>query len=135
MEAHHKKLVEASRQAGRAEVATGVLHNVGNVLNSVSVSSTLVSDRLRESQVVNLCRATTLLRQQNGQIVEFLTTNPKGKLLPEYLGIVADQLAADQSELITEMCSLSQHIEHIKEIVAMQQTYSQLCGAYENLSA
>jgi hypothetical protein len=30
--------VEVARKAGMAEVATGVLHNVGNVLNSINVS-------------------------------------------------------------------------------------------------
>ena len=33
------ELIAASRRAGMAEVATGVLHNVGNVLNSVNVSA------------------------------------------------------------------------------------------------
>jgi two-component system, NtrC family, sensor kinase len=129
-----QRLIEASRQAGMAEVATGVLHNVGNVLNSVSVSATLVSDRLRQSRVTNLCRATSILRDQNGHMVEFLTTDPKGKLLPEYLGAVADQLAADQTELVEEMKDLGQHIEHIKEIVAMQQCYAKVSGNLENAS-
>ena len=131
----NRQLMDTSRQAGMAEVATGVLHNVGNVLNSVSVSATVVTDRLRRSKVVNLCRATTLLREQNGQLAEFLTSDPKGKLLPEYLGTVADQLAGEQTKLITLMTSVSEHIEHIKEIVAMQQSYAKVSGVYENLSA
>lgn len=131
----NRRLLETSRLAGMAEVATGVLHNVGNVLNSVSVSATLVGDRLRRSKVINLHRATTMLREQNGHLVEFLTTDPKGKLLPEYLGTVGDQLAGEHTELIEEMNSVGQHIEHIKEIVAMQQSYAKVSGAYENLSA
>ena len=49
-----EKLISASREAGMAEVATGVLHNVGNVLNSVSVSATVVCDRLRQSEQQDL---------------------------------------------------------------------------------
>ncbi|MCU0784145.1 MAG: PAS domain-containing protein [Verrucomicrobia bacterium] len=135
LEALHKELLTTSRQAGMAEVATGVLHNVGNVLNSVSVSATLVSDRLKQSKVANLCRATTMLREQNGRLVDFLTTDPKGKLLPDYLATLGDQLAGEQTGLIAEMTSVGQHIEHIKEIVAMQQTYAKVSGAYENLPA
>jgi PAS domain S-box-containing protein len=131
----NRQLMDTSRQAGMAEVATGVLHNVGNVLNSVSVSATVVTDRLRRSKVDNLRRATTLLREQNGHLVEFLTNDPKGKLLPEYLGTVADQLAGEQTKLITLMTSVGQHIEHIKEIVAMQQSYAKVSGVYENLPA
>ncbi|HWN96242.1 MAG TPA: PAS domain-containing protein [Methylomirabilota bacterium] len=130
-----RQLVETSRMAGMAEVATGVLHNVGNVLNSVSVSAVLVGDRLRQSKVTNLCRATAMLREQNGHLADFLISDPKGKLLPDYLSNVADQLARDQTDLIAEMASVAEHIEHIKEIVAMQQSYGKVSGAYENLSA
>jgi PAS domain S-box-containing protein len=109
----NRQLVDTSRSAGMADVATGVLHNVGNVLNSVSVSAMLVGERLRRSKVVNLQRATTMLRDKNGRLAEFLTTDPKGKLLPEYLGTVAEQLTAEQKELIAEMDSVGEHIEHI----------------------
>ena len=76
-----------------------------------------------------------MLREQNGHLAEFLTTDPKGKLLPDYFSTVANQLVAEQTELVTEMNSVGQNIEHIKEIVAMQQTYAKVSGAYENLSA
>jgi len=131
----NRQLIDASRNAGMADVATGVLHNVGNVLNSVSVSATLVADRLRRSKVTNLRRATAMLREQNGHLAEFLTADPKGKLLPEYLGTAADQLFAEQTELVAEMDSVGLHIEHIKEIVSMQQNYAKVSGVYENLSA
>src|SRR5439155_15985241 len=49
-----QKLLETSRLAGMAEVATGVLHNVGNVLNSVNVSAGLVVERLRRSKAPKL---------------------------------------------------------------------------------
>ena len=130
----NRQLVDTSRNAGMADVATGVLHNVGNVLNSVSVSATLVGERLRRSKVLNLQRATAMLRDKNGQLAEFLTTDPRGKLLPEYLGTVAEQLATEQADLVAEMDSVAAHIEHIKEIVAMQQSYAKVSGAYENLA-
>jgi PAS domain S-box-containing protein len=130
----NRQLMDASRNAGMAEVATGVLHNVGNILNSVSVSATLVGERLKQSKVLNLRRATAMLRERNGDLVEFLANDPKGKVLPEYLPTVADQLADEQTELIAEMNSVGQHIEHIKEIVAMQQNYAKVFGVYEHLS-
>jgi signal transduction histidine kinase len=130
----NRQLIDTSRNAGMAEVATGVLHNVGNILNSVSVSATLVSDRLRSSNVADFRRATTMMQQQNGRLAEFLTTDPKGKMIPEYLGSVAEEMADEQAELITEMNSVGQNIEHIKEIVAMQQNYAKLSGVYEWLT-
>jgi PAS domain S-box-containing protein len=130
----NRQLMGTSRLAGMAEVATGVLHNVGNVLNSVSVSATLVADQLRRSKITNLCRATTILREKNGQLAEFLTNDAKGKLLPQYLATVADQVAGEQTKLIAQMKSVGQHIEHIKEIVAMQQSYAKVSGVFETLA-
>jgi PAS domain S-box-containing protein len=135
MDELNRQLVATSRQAGMAEVATGVLHNVGNVLNSVSVSATLVSDRLKKSKAVNLHRATELMAQQNGRLAEFLTSDPKGKVLPEYFGTVSAQIIAEQAEMLKELTLLGQNIEHIKEIVAMQQSYAKVSGAYERLDA
>jgi len=131
----NRQLIDTSRSAGMADVATGVLHNVGNVLNSVSVSATVVADRLRRSKITKLCRATTMLREHNGRLAEYLTTDPKGKLIPEYLSTVADEMAGEQNELITRMSTVGEHIEHIKEIVAMQQNYAKVSGVYENLPA
>lgn len=129
----HKQLLLASRQAGMAEVATGVLHNVGNVLNSVNVSANLIENRLRQSRVGNMGRALAMLREHQLDLPEFLTSDPKGKMLPNYLETLADHLAAEQQELLREMGHLSKNIEHIKEIVAMQQNYAKLYGVTEKV--
>jgi len=131
----NRQLLDTSRQAGMADVATGVLHNVGNVLNSVSVAATVVGERLQRSKIVGLQRATALMREQNGRLADYLTSDPKGKLLPAYIDTVADQLAEEREELLTKVQSVAQNIEHIKEIVAMQQSYAKVSGAYENLMA
>ena len=76
----NSRLLESSRMAGMAEVATGVLHNVGNVLNSVSVSATLVGERLKQSRVANLRRATAMLHEHMDRLFEpFFTTKAPGK--------------------------------------------------------
>jgi len=130
----NSRLLESSRMAGMAEVATGVLHNVGNVLNSVSVSATLVGERLKQSKAANLRRASAMLHEHKDGLAEYLTSDPKGKLLPDYLVTATNHLVAEQAELIAEINSVAKHIEHIKEIVAMQQNFAKMSGAYENLS-
>ena len=134
LEDTHQQLLQVSRQAGMAEVATGVLHNVGNVLNSVSVSATVVCDRLRQSEVGDLQRAAAMMRGKNGQLAQFLTTDPKGKLLPEFFAKASDLLSSERDELVGEMAALVQHIEHMKEIVAMQQNYAKVFGVLEPVS-
>jgi signal transduction histidine kinase len=137
IEAEVKRLREelelVSRQASMAEVATGTLHNVGNVLTSVNISASLVKNRLRESRVANLGKALVLFREHKADLAAFLRDDPKGKVLPSYLETLADHLAAEQTEMLREMDSLTHNIEHVKEIVAMQQNYAKLCGITETL--
>lgn len=131
----NRQLIDTSRSAGMADVATGVLHNVGNVLNSVSVSATVVADRLRRFKISKLCRAAAMMQEQNGHLGEYLTNDPKGKLLPEFFSSVSSEMAGEQTELIAKMETVGEHIEHIKEIVAMQQNYAKVSGVYEYLTA
>jgi PAS domain S-box-containing protein len=128
------RLIEVSRLAGMAEVATGVLHNVGNVLNSVNVSATVVGDRLRQSRISGLQRAVRLLEQHAGNLGTFFTEDPKGKLLPDYLGKLYWQLENERNELVGELAGLTKNLGHIKEIVAMQQTYAKVDGLTEAVS-
>ena len=133
LEAAHKQLVEVSRQAGMAEVATSVLHNVGNVLNSVNVCSTLLADRLKKSKAANLSKVVALLREQEADLAAFFTSNPKGKQLPVYLARLAEDLTAEQSAAINELRELAGYIDHIKDIVAMQQNYAGVSGVAEGV--
>ena len=129
----NRRLIDISRMAGMAEVATGVLHNVGNVLNSVNVSCTLVVDRVRQSKVANLPKLAALIQAQNGSLGEFLTQDPKGKQIPGYLCSLAPVLVEEQSDMLKELHSLRDKIDHIKEIVAMQQSYARISGVTETI--
>ena len=131
----HGQLLEASRQAGMAEVATGVLHNVGNVLNSVNVSATLVAEKLNSNRLNNLQRTAEMLREENGKMAEFLTNDPKGRLIPGYLADLSRHLVTERQEALTELELLSRNIEHIKEIVSMQQNYARIGGFSESVPA
>jgi len=130
-----QKLVETSRLAGMAEVATGVLHNVGNVLNSVNVSAGLVVEKLRRSKAPKLAKAAALLTSRNGDLGEYLTNDVNGQKLPDYLAKLGEFFILENSELLNEVDQLSRNIEHIKEVVAMQQNYAKVSGVFENLQA
>jgi signal transduction histidine kinase len=134
LEEANKELLDLSRRAGMAEVATGVLHNVGNVLNSVSVSATLIADGLRKSKVGNLRLATDMILSKNGDLGAFLTTDAKGRLLPDYLAKAAGQIEREHEDFGAEVASMTENIEHIKGIVAMQQNYAKVSGMKESLS-
>ena len=127
-------LVDLSRQAGMAEVATGVLHNVGNVLNSVNVSTTLIRERLRHSEVSGLVELRRLLEPHQDDPGTFLSTDPRGPKVLPYLFTLTDQLQAENLALLTEQDQLIENIDHIKEIVRMQQSYATVSGYLEPLA-
>ncbi len=129
-----RSLMLASRQAGMAEVATGVLHNVGNVLNSVNVSATLLRDQVRKSETHSLLKATDLLKEKNGDLGMFLTTDPRGKLMPGLIVQVAEELQKEQANTLRELEQLTKNVDHIKDIIAMQQSYARVAGVVEKVS-
>lgn len=130
----HRQLVDTSRQAGMAEVATSVLHNVGNVLNSVNVSSSLIADRIRKSRAASVAKVVTLLKEHENDLGNFFANDPKGKQLPAYLASLATHLAQEQQEVLTELKTLANNIIHIKEIVTTQQNYAKTVGITEKLA-
>ncbi len=127
----HAQLVGASRRAGMAEVATNVLHNVGNVLNSVNVSASVLEEQVERSQVVNLSRLAVLLTEREQDLGSFLTGDARGKHIPTYLKKLAEQLLAERGHSLTELKTLRSKIEHIKRVVSMQQNYAKVAGVEE----
>jgi signal transduction histidine kinase len=127
-------LLEMSRAAGMAEVATGVLHNVGNVLNSVNVSCTLIIDQLRESRVGNVAKLAALMVESGDDLGRFLTGDPRGRQIPVYLSSLAVVLQEEHQRLFKESEALHGWVEHIKEIVTMQQTYGRVSGVLETMA-
>ena len=132
--ATYKNLVATSRIAGMAEVATGVLHNVGNVLNGLNVSCNILADGARESKTDLLVKVSALLHEHSNDLGHFLTEDPKGKLVPDLLGMLADNARRHQDWLTREIAGMQRSIDHIKEIVAMQQSYATTAGVVETLT-
>ncbi|MGB8169184.1 MAG: ATP-binding protein [Chthoniobacteraceae bacterium] len=134
LEQANAALVDSSRFAGMAEVATGVLHNVGNVLNSVNVSGNVISERLRRSKVIELGKVAGLLTLQAADFAGFVARDPRGPHVPELISCVADALKAEHADLLEEVESITRNIAHIKEIVAMQQGFAKGGGIIEPLT-
>jgi NO-binding membrane sensor protein with MHYT domain len=125
------QLRDAARDAGMAEVATGVLHSVGNVLNSLGVSASLMQTQLRDSRVTNLQRVTGLLNEQGAQLGKFLAEDERGKQLPGYLTQLGEHLVTENQRLQAEAAAIASHVGHIRNIVAAQQTYARRGGVTE----
>lgn len=124
LEGSRAELVTTARAAGMSEIATGILHNVGNVLNSVNVSAELVEARLRDSRLQKLERLAELVRAQGERFGEFVASDPRGRHVAPFLLEVADGLREEHAELAREVRSLAQGVDHIRQLVAAQQDFA-----------
>jgi NO-binding membrane sensor protein with MHYT domain len=118
------ELLTSARQAGMAEIANNVLHSVGNVLNSVNVSAGLIGERMRDSKTQALAKTVQLINEHAEDLGNFFTCDEKGKVLPGYLNKLVATLAAEKQAIAQELDSLTKNIDHIKNIVTTQQSYS-----------
>jgi PAS domain S-box-containing protein len=133
LEKAQRKIIESSRMAGMAEVATGVLHNVGNVLTSLNVSADVIATSLRQSKAGSLDKLSALLQEHPSDLGAFLADDPKGRRVPEFIESLAQHWIEERERLLREIASLQENVDHIKEIVTMQQSYATMVGVSEAL--
>jgi signal transduction histidine kinase len=130
-----RRLMQLAREAGMAEVATGVLHNVGNVLTSINVSANILCDTLTNWPRLNLLKQTTdLMRAQGSALGRFLSEDPRGKLVPTFIIELTDQIVATSASSAKEMGHLLENVDHIKQIVATQQNFAKSGGVIQSIA-
>ena len=117
-----------------AEIATGVLHNVNNVLTSVNISSQLIQEALQKSRANGLEKATAMIQEHTHDLDHFITADPKGKLLPEYLTQVTGALAKERETNLDMVGKLLGYIDQIKDIISTQQRYARSVGLKEKIN-
>ncbi len=126
-----EKLLETAREVGMAEVATGVLHNVGNVLNSVSVTAESVQKRVRNSKISYLSDVVNLLEEHAGELGTFMTAEKRGKKLPAFLANLSKELIEEQERCLEALEALTKHVQHVGDIIQLQQSHSKAKGLIE----
>ena len=126
-----EQVIETARLAGMSEIATGVLHNVGNVLNSVNVAANLATRRTEELSVGDLEMLVGVLQTHERDLAAFVGGDPRGKHLVPYLKELSGALGTQQRSIQEELKALNQGIEHIAELVRAQQSFAGAKGVFE----
>lgn len=134
LETLKKQLVIAARRVGTAEIASSVLHNVGNVLNSVGVSLGLLQDTSQGSAISELAEVADTIEQHIDDLGAFVTEDERGKHLAPFLIQLSRKMTADQERLEHELYSLMKNINHIKSIIGVQQLNARVSGLVEKVS-
>jgi C4-dicarboxylate-specific signal transduction histidine kinase len=124
LKAVHGQLVQTARQAGMAEIATNVLHNVGNVLNSVYTSAQLARDRVGELRLEHVSRVATMLEERQTDLTTFLTLDERGRNVLPFLDKLGQNLQKERQEILTLLEDVGRYTEHIGDIVKVQQNHA-----------
>lgn len=134
LRAAQEKLLATARKVGMAEVATGVLHNAGNVLNSVSVTAESIQKRVRISKVYYLKDVVDLFNKHANELSTFITTEERGKKLPAFLANLSKELIEEQEHYLKALEELTRHVQHVADIIQLQQSHSKTKGLIEPVS-
>lgn len=128
------KSLEMARQSGMAEVASNVLHDVGNVLNSVNISASLMKEHLKKLDVAKLADVNRLIDEHRHDLAAFIDSDPAGSRLPGYLVLLNEQWQQAHLALHHELKQLKENIQHIKQIISVQQSMGKIISFSERLS-
>lgn len=128
------QLTATARSAGMAEIANGVLHNIGNVLNSVNVAAQLSIENVRNLPIEKLDRVALLLQDKRKELGSEWTTFEGISALPDLLLQLANTLNEQKTSVSSELSQLEEHIEFVKQIVQSQQSFSRQGGVVEDVS-
>jgi two-component system NtrC family sensor kinase len=124
LETSRSQVIENARAAGMSEIATGILHNVGNVLNSVGVAAGMVSDKLQSNQAQKLATVVALLEEHSGDLAGFVANDPRGQKLVPLLGALSRALQEDRERALAEVQPLLEGLEHVRRLVDAQQEFA-----------
>ncbi|HSP79417.1 MAG TPA: ATP-binding protein, partial [Myxococcaceae bacterium] len=120
----HRRFLETARQVGRAEIATNILHNVGNVLTSVSTSAQLAEEQLARLRLESVERVANLFEEHQADLGTFLTQDERGRNALPFLSRLGKYLQGERQQLQSLLGDISRHTEHIGAIVKLQQQYA-----------
>jgi signal transduction histidine kinase len=129
----NQKLITTARLAGMADVATAVLHNIGNVLNSANVSLGMIKQNLKDDTYNKLFAIIKMIKDNLENIDTYIKEDPKGKIIPRYLVNMGDALEKDRLNFTQEIQNIAKHLDHVKEIVSKQQSISTVKGLKEKI--
>lgn len=123
-----KKLIEAARESGKSQIATSVLHNVGNALNTLNITISIFKDRFNNSELDNILKIADLFKQHREDLSSFLTHDPKGIYLPDCIIALSEWWIEEKEKLTQEFEKITSNLEHIKNVVSSQQRFSSVAG-------
>lgn len=110
-----------------------VFHKMRNVLNSIHVSAGLINHRLREFHVEDVGRVADMLGTHSHDFGWYLTQDPKGKMIPNFLEQLSQELTGNHLNTLTELATLNYYLEQLEYLLTAGQTPQRTGGFKETI--
>ena len=119
-----EKLVKTAHMAGMAEVASGVIHNIGNAINSVNIRLRFIKEILENLRCNRLMDALEMLESHTGRLDRYLKRDPRGEKIIPYMKLSLEQMLEQQKEILVDINFLDNQVKHICDMITIQQSYA-----------
>src|SRR5512133_74622 len=134
LKATQKELVEKAHLAGMADIASGTLHNVGNLLNSVKASLETMNGIIANAPDNDFKKANKILRDEMETSSALIDQNSRlGKLFRYYL-LLEESFCESRNGLDENIKRLSEMVNAIGDVIAAQQNYAGAGGFSEKVT-
>ncbi len=116
--------VQLAHESGKAEIVSDILHNIGNVLNSVTVAVLEINRSLEESKISSLVKLVNLVNEHQHDLPSYIESDEKGKVIPVLLNKISNKLIEEQIFIANEVIQLEKRLEVIIHILELQRGVS-----------
>ncbi len=127
-------VVDSARLAGMSELSAGVIHNVGNVLNSVNVAAQMARKSLQTDDLNSLGVILRELQTHQGELDRYLADDPRGKHLIEFFDALVPKLESGFAKTGSEVLALAEGVEHIMALISSLENADSRVGLLEQVN-
>jgi two-component system NtrC family sensor kinase len=122
-----QRLLDQSFKSGVAEMASGVLHNIGNAITPLGVKLTTLRRDLQQAPLAEIDLA-------SAELADPATTPDRRAALDQFVELAARELADIVRKTLEEIDTVRGQVDHVQLILADQQRFSRAERVIEPLA-
>ncbi|MEL6903839.1 MAG: ATP-binding protein, partial [Planctomycetota bacterium] len=124
IQSDRSEFVRSARIAGMSDVSMGVVHSAGNILNSVNVSTKLLSKEIGAIGVEDLRAMITELEKHKDDLGRYVSEDPNGQFFIPFLLAMTETLDDMRARCIVELESVEHGVAHVIDLIRSQEKYA-----------
>jgi signal transduction histidine kinase len=124
LEEAQQEMVNKAMEAGRAQLASMVLHNIGNAMTPINVQIEAMKAGRSVAVVQYLEKCYNDLNANIADLNTYVNEDPRGKEVFKYMGELVAAVKAERNRNEDALEKMDRAISYVSEILVMQQSYA-----------